>query len=433
MDEKRPERRRRLTPAEEEALRKQRRKQREIEMKKNRKDSIEREKRRRQQKLNGQDPHIIIEIPSRPEKSTPKPAPKPKKRKAKTTPDIIKAETNKRVRNMKPTDYADGYYIDEVQVRKEQAKQQRKKRQKKLKKPLTPEQRKVRRILGYTVICASIIIIGVILSFTVLFKSEEVIIQGNELYEESTILQLADINQGDNIFVATLFGNTDAVVDRLPYVKEAKVSFQIPDKIIVKITHDEPYYALKSDGDVYLINENGRILEKTDKVKKGLMTVTADSLQEAEVGGYVSYKKSNITNAVQEIANCLREHNYTGVTAINVKKMSQISITYDDRILIKIGLPEDIDYKIRTAFTIITQKLDPNNTGQIKGILNVSECNETKKSYFNEGDIDEKETTAPTIATQSTTESESVRSTFFNMPEETTAIDEAETSTEAVE
>jgi len=433
MDERRPERRRRLTPAEEEALRKQRRKQREIEMKKNRKDAIEREKQRKQQKQSGQDSRIIIEMPSRSGKPTPKPTAKPKKRKVKTTPDIIKAETNKRVRNMKPTDYADGYYIDEVQVRKEQAKQQRKNRQKKLKKPLTPKQRKARRIFGYVAICTSIITIGVILSLTVLFKSEEVIVQGNQLYEESTILQLAEVNQGDNIFVATLFGNRDAVVDKLPYVKDAKISFQIPDKIIIKITHDEPYYALKSDGVVYLINENGRVLEKTDKVKKGLMTVTADSLQKAEVGDYVSYKRSNITKAVQDISDCLQKHNYKGVTAINVKKMSQISITYDDRILIKIGLPEDIDYKIRTAFTIITKKLDPNNTGQIKGVLNVSECNDTKKSYFSEGDIEEKETTAPTIATQETTESETVRSTFFATPEETTAVSGAETSTEAVE
>ena len=432
MDERRPERRRRLTPAEEEALRRQRRKQREIEMKKTRKEAIEREKQRKQQKFNGQQSRIVIEMPSKGRTPAEKPAMKSNKRKVKTTPDIINAETNKRVRNMKPTDYADGYYIDEVQVRKEQAKQQRKNRQKKLKKPLTPKQRKIRRILGYIAICASIITIGVILSLTVLFKSEEVIVQGNELYEDSTILQLAEINQGDNIFVATLFGNRDAVVDKLPYVKNAKISFQIPDKIIVKITHDEPYYALKSDGVVYLINDDGRVLEKTDKVKKGLMTVTADSLQKAEVGDYVSYKRSNITKAVQDISDCLQKHNYKGVTAINVRKMSQISITYDDRILIKIGLPEDIDYKIRTAFTIITKKLDPNNTGQIKGVLNVSECNDTKKSYFSEGDIDEK-TTVPTIATQETTESETVRSTFFAVSEETEPVNGVETSTEAVE
>ena len=53
-----------------------------------------------------------------------------------------------------------------------------------------------------------------------------------------------------------------------------------------------------------------------------------------------------------------------------------------------IGYPEDISYKVKTAQTIINEKLDPNNTGLIKGTLDVSMCNEEpRKSYFNENEV----------------------------------------------
>lgn len=438
MDENRPKRRRNLSPAEQKALDKQRRKEKELEIKRKKADAKYREQVRRQRRMNGEDPHIVIEIPARPQNPAPKPKPKKPKRRPKTTPDIIKEETNKRVRNMAPKDYGDGYYIDEVEVRKAQAREQRRKRQKKQPKALTPKQRKMRRILAYISICAVVIIIGVVLSLTVLFKTETIEVRGNQLYDNDTIIELAEVSKGENIFVATMFGNTDAVEDKLPYVKEAKVSFSIPDKIIIDIVHEEPYYALKSNGECYLINEKGRILEKVHKVPKRLMLVTAGSLKKAEVGSYVSYKNSNITSAVKKISQCLIDNNYKGVTAINVQKMAQISITYDNRILIKIGLPKDLDYKIRTAFTIINKKLDPNNLGKIRGVLNVSECKETKKSYFNEGDFDEEELIVATMVTQETTESESVRSTFVTLPPENTQdptgqTDYTQTATEAVE
>ena len=68
---------------------------------------------------------------------------------------------------------------------------------------------------------------------------------------------------------------------------------------------------------------------------------------------------------------------------LNVTNTANIELVYDNRIAVIIGLPEDIDYKIRTAMAIITEKLDPNKTGAIYGTLDVSSCSTTKTSRFN--------------------------------------------------
>ena len=170
----------------------------------------------------------------------------------------------------------------------------------------------------------------------------------------------------------------------------------------------------------YLVSEDGRVLAETDELEKNLMTVSVPKLKGLKIGEYISLKKNIYTTTLQEISQSLLAHKYEGVTAIDLSKISNISITYDNRIKIKLGLPEDLDYKIRTAFTIINQKLDPNNAGKIKGVLNVSECNTTKKSYFSEGEL---KTNIPvTQATESTTETETQRAMFVTVETTETTV-----------
>ena len=415
MDNRPPQHRRQLSPKEQKALEQQRRKQREQDRKRGRAEAKYREEVRKQARREGRDSHVVISIPADLGQKKP-----PKKQRKKTVPDIIKAETDKRVRDLPPTDHSDGYYVNEVAVRKAQAEKQRKKRRKAQPKQRSPKQRRIRRIVAYVSIFVCVIVIGVVLSLTVLFKTENIIVKGNKLYDDSTIIQLAGISEGDNIFMASMSGDVDKVKKSLPYVKEAKIDFQIPDTLVVSIVHETPYYNLQCNNKTYLVSEDGRVLAETDELEKNLMTVSVPKLKGLKIGEYISLKKNIYTTTLQEISQSLLAHKYEGVTAIDLSKISNISITYDNRIKIKLGLPEDLDYKIRTAFTIINQKLDPNNAGKIKGVLNVSECNTTKKSYFSEGEL--KTNTPVTQATESTTETETQRAMFVTVETTETTV-----------
>lgn len=329
----------------------------------------------------------------------------------KTLPDIIEKETDKRVRNLEASDHKDGFYADEVAVRKEQAKKQRRERRKKMPKPISPRKRRIRRITAYVSIIAIVLTVGIVLSLTVLFKSENIYVKGNKYYPNDTIIRLAKVREGDNIFIASMFGDSDAVSGSLPYVKAASINFQLPDSIVINIENATASYSLKTGGLYYLVSEDNILLEQTAKKPKGLASMVAPELKSTKIGDKVEFKDKRYTKALDDLLECIQKNNYKKVTEINVKKISDISITYDNRIKIRLGTPEAIDYKLRTAFAIINEKLDPNKTGKIKGVLNVSNCNKTKKSYFKEGSIkDTKED--ETQPTASTTEETSVRTTY---------------------
>lgn len=346
-----------------------------------------------------------------------------RRRAKKTLPDIIEKETDKRVRNLEASDHKDGYYADEVEVRKAQARKQRRERRKKMPKPISPAKRRARRIFAYTSIIAIVLTVGIVLSLTVLFKTENIYVKGNKYYTNDTIIRLAKVREGDNIFMASMFGDKKAVQDSLPYVKSASINFQLPNSVVINIENATAAYSLKTDGLYYKVSDENIILEQVASKPKGLISMIAPSLKSTKIGDKVEFKDSRYTKALDELSACIQKNNYKKITEINIKKISDISITYDKRIKIKIGLPESIDYKLRTAFAIINEKLDPNHTGKIKGVLNVSKCDKTKKSYFKEGSIKEEEEIITEPATQAT-ESTTVRSTYVAPKTEATPAED---------
>lgn len=302
---------------------------------------------------------------------------------------VRKNNEEEKVRAIRRDDYRDEFFVDETVKRRKTAKKIKENKKKRQRKTLTPRQRKVRHIFAYCTIFIVILCIGVVLSLTVLFKTEKISVKGNTLYDENTIVELSGVKLEQNIFLAKWSATPNQIIDALPYVEDAKVDFTIPDTITITIKNADPAYVIISDGKYYKVSGSGRILEIEDSDSQQLPVLKCSELTVTEVGKYISFKDENFYKILSEISDCLEKNEFTNVNLVDMNETANISLIYDKRIKIVLGLPEDIDYKLRTAMTIINQKLDPEGTGVISGTLNVSECSTTKKSYFKDGTISE--------------------------------------------
>lgn len=305
----------------------------------------------------------------------------------------------------------DDFYVDERVERKKavrQAKQQQTQAKKrKPKKPPTPFMRKVRNIVTSCVVVAVVLIICVVLSLTVLFKTQNYEISGNTKYDDAEIIKTCGITKNENIFLANKNIAEKKLIKNYAYIEDADVSFNIPDTITIDITQAVPAYIVKiSDSNFLVCSSKGRILEKVTS-KKGYdlpMFIGSDSAH-GDVGDHVEYDDEKTLDIINSIVTVFTDNGYTGISEIDATDTANITFTYDDRIKVKLGLPEDISYKVRTAMTIIIEKLDLNGTNTTEGELDVSNCNNTKKSYFREQSLidaqaetvapSESETTAP--------------------------------------
>ncbi len=320
----------------------------------------------------------------------------------------FRKDSEKIIQNLEPQDFDDGgYYVDEYTARQKQERRAREIRNQEAetirrpKKHLTPQQVKRRRILTYSGIFVVVLIIGVILSLTVLFKTEKIEVTGDNYYYEDQIIGFSNVELQQNIFIAVLGSTPKAVIDNLPYVEDVKISFNVPDTITIKVTDAVPSYVIANGNGYLLVSSKGRILENIDDNPDKLPKLTCDELKSTKVGDYVSFSNKNIPDILDDISESLNANNVKNITGFDVTDTANITLNYDNRILINLGLPEDIDYKIRTAITIINEKLDPNNTRSVMGTLDVSACNTTKVSRYKP--IETQPTTvAPTTVLPST-------------------------------
>lgn len=314
----------------------------------------------------------------------------------------FRRESEKKIRSLKPKDFEDGYYIDEYGERQRQERRAKEIHEqeneviRRRKKPLTSRQIKRRRIALYSAIFAVVLVVGVILSLTVLFKTEKIDVEGDKYYTKEQIIAFSGVELQENIFMAAMSNTAEKITENLSFIESASVSFSIPDTVIIKITDAVPSYVIKNGNGYLLISSKGRILEKISENTDKLPELKCDKLKSTETGDYVSFSDENIPEILENITESLRVNKVEKVTGFDVTDTSGITIDYDSRIKINIGLPDDIDYKIRTAMTIINEKLDPNNTGTISGTLDVSACNTTKVSHYKPASTQPVPTTQPT-------------------------------------
>lgn len=319
----------------------------------------------------------------------------------------FRRESEERIRNLEPQDFEDGYYIDEYseKQRSERRAQVIRKQEHEVirrnKKPVTQKQARNRRILIGVAILIAVLMIGAILSLTVLFKTEKIDIDGDEYYYEDQIIAFSNVSLQQNIFLAAMGGTPQEIVKNLPYVEDAKISFAIPDTVTIKITNAMPAYYVK-DGDKYLvISSKGRVLDTETEAPEGLTELVCKDFSNKEVGSYIEFDDKAIPDILETVANSLKNNGLDNITAFDVTDPSSIKINYAGRIVINIGVAEDIEYKIKTAAAIITQKLDPNKTGQVYGTLDVSTCSKNKMSHFKPAETQPATESAATAPAQS--------------------------------
>ena len=294
------------------------------------------------------------------------------------------------------SEFSDDYnefYVDEVAEGSRREREERSSRREDpraaRRRPVSPLRRKLTRIISTVVIVGVILIVGVVLSLTVLFKTQSYQVIGNTLYLESDIIKTCGIEKGENIFLAAKGAAEERIVSRFPYVEEARVTFSIPDTIKIEITQAVEGYVFKAgEADYLVISTKGRVLNRiTDASGFSLPIFIGPKLKSGEIGDPVVYEDDTILNIIDNITQVFSDNGYQGITEIDATDTANITFTYDARIRVKLGIPEDLSYKIRTAMTIINGNLDVNPAVKPMGVLDVSRCNKTKKSYFNEQDI----------------------------------------------
>lgn len=276
------------------------------------------------------------------------------------------------------------FYVDEWQM-KRRRKQRQKELQasakaKKQKEPMTANQRRIKNIIISSAILAAVIIVGAALSLTVLFNSDTITVEGSLHYSDDEIISASGLHLGENLFISDKAGGEKQIKEKFPYVESAKINVKIPSTFTIHITEAVPSYLVNCGSGYAVLSAKGRILEKAaDRTSYNVPLLKGFSATDDNIGTYIGLDDANTKKILEELVEAINTCEFTGVTEIDLTNTADVALTYENRIDVIIGTPEDIAYKLKTAKIIIGEKLSATDAGT----LDVSMCNTgEKKSYF---------------------------------------------------
>ena len=262
---------------------------------------------------------------------------------------------------------------------------------KKAKKPLTEARRKFRNVM----ICVSMILVLLIvfgvLSLTVFFKTKSFEVSGIDMYTKQQIVNASGLSEGDNIFTARKKDAENRIKNICPYVESADVYAIFPDSIGIDITMAKPACKINAIGGVYIISDKGKVLEVTSSADEvDVPLVEGVQIKGRAEGEFVDYGSELLEDTLTEMFKAFSDMGSKKITQINISakgEIFEIRYIYDNRIVVYLGIPEEITYKMQAADVIIREKIEVEGASAISGELDVSTCHETTKSYFNQYSI----------------------------------------------
>ena len=272
------------------------------------------------------------------------------------------------------------------------------------KKPLSKRQRKLKNIALCSGIVLVVLMVGAVLSLTVLFKCEKIEVTGVSRYEESDIIAAGKLSYGENIFMLDKASASKNIEEKYPYIEKADITFGIPNRIIINVTEATPEYYIQNGTKFYITSKDGKVLEEAVDRELDIPTIIGCKLKDVKVGEIAKPENDKILTVLNEIATTMEANGVTGIKEINLTDMSNIELNYQNRITIALGMPEYIDYKMRTAMTIIFTKLSESDKGRLdcSNLIEDRTDGKSNKSYFSQNNVISEKATEQ--ATQNATE-----------------------------
>lgn len=228
--------------------------------------------------------------------------------------------------------------------------------------------RKRRRGRGYSGVLIFLFAacIMLILSTTLLFNVENVNVTGASNYTAQEIIDASGIKAGDNLVRMTSERMADKIEEKLVYIENAEITRSFPDTLVINVEASVPAANFICDKYILLISRSGKVLEQINEPKAGLLNFTGTEPKSGLLPGDVfeseDEHKTAIINELMEYY-AKSEKSAEGVTLIDVSDRSNISYTYDGRIVVKLGTINDIDYKMDFSREIVTKQIGERTEG----------------------------------------------------------------------
>lgn len=280
--------------------------------------------------------------------------------------------------------------------------------------------RKARRRLLFTAILLLIAVAGVVLSGNVLFKVDGYRIADMEnndppntgIYSEDAILAALNVHLGDNIYGFDPAQKAQTMEQAMPYLETVEIRRRLPGTIVIRVQAAEPKYTIQGTFGWAELSSRLKVLAiQADPFDEPLTEIrlpvaapvvgqylqveelpaalTLDAALEGNAASAASQADSAADSAdtqqaleeatqdmqktFDELISLLeRENLLDGVTCLDMENLQEITLYYQNRLVILLGTGNNLDYKMQLTGVIVRNDDGNCLTDSDRGTLDVS-------------------------------------------------------------
>ena len=217
------------------------------------------------------------------------------------------------------------------------------------------------------------------------FIVDKIKVEGNKKYVAEDVIKQTGLVTGFNIFkmlgekpknlFSFRFNDAEkSILKAMPYIKTVRVGPSLPDKIKIRIQERTPFAVLETKGTSLLIDKEGYVLEelKDSNLKDKYFKIIGNSVDSYNLGQSVKFKGRSPLNELIDFCAAINKNDkdsqlklYKEISEVNLSETNNMIVVFDNRITVKFGDLEDIEYKIR----FFRQLYVNNITEKQKGML----------------------------------------------------------------
>lgn len=239
--------------------------------------------------------------------------------------------------------------------------------------------RKLKIGILYTVMILAILTAGIAIGVTVLFKIDTIQVVGESRYDPQEIIQLSGVEKGENLVTIDTKKGEAAIAAKMPYLESVQIRRQLPSTVNIEITEAKAAGCIAYDNQYVIISGAGKVLELAQAPLDGVPVIKGVIVKEAALSQKVVLEDETALTLISEIETARAAVGLSPVTEFDLTNPVSPTITYDGRIIIKLGIPTDLEYKLQTAVAVLNS--EDMKTAQ-RGTLDVSLAPDKGRSYF---------------------------------------------------
>lgn len=253
------------------------------------------------------------------------------------------------------------------------------KRAKKQPVPLTPGQlrrRRRRRAILAGVLAAILLVVGLGASAMVLFKISAITVEtpeGEVAYDSSQIIAAFGHEAGENLFGFNAREAQQNLASALPYLEKVEIRRRMPDTVLITVTPAVEASVVESASGWAVLSQSYKVLRLEAEPPAGLVRVGGVQADAPSPGQPVKLAEEDKLPLLQTLLEKTAAQGLSPINEIDLSNTLELSFLYQGRIRIVLGTANDMDYKLKWAWRMVTPGETSDSLGEeARGTLDVS-------------------------------------------------------------